>query len=114
MIDDKLYELQQAARRHPDPLAIWAVYALEYYINEAKKIAAYEITKLIHGEEEAKKSEEAAEALFGNGGNIDGIHIRGTVEIISDMITYCMNHDRSDSGIIKSIKKLIKYKEANL
>ena len=42
-------------------------------INEAKKIAAYEITKLIHGEEEAKKSEEAAEALFGNGGNIENM-----------------------------------------
>ena len=42
-------------------------------INEAKKIAAYEITKLIHGEEEAKKAEEAAEALFGNGGNIDNM-----------------------------------------
>ena len=40
-------------------------------INEAKKIAAYEITKLIHGEEEAKKAEEATEALFGNGGNIE-------------------------------------------
>ena len=42
-------------------------------INEAKKIAAYEITKLIHGEEEAKKAEEAADALFGNGGNIENM-----------------------------------------
>lgn len=42
-------------------------------INEAKKIAAYEITKLIHGEEEAIKTREAAEALFGNGGNIDNM-----------------------------------------
>lgn len=42
-------------------------------INEAKKVAAYEITKLIHGEEEAKKAEEAAEALFGNGGNIENM-----------------------------------------
>lgn len=39
-------------------------------INEAKKIAAYEITKLIHGEEEAIKARDAAEALFGNGGNL--------------------------------------------
>ncbi|MBQ9298443.1 MAG: tyrosine--tRNA ligase [Clostridia bacterium] len=37
-------------------------------INEAKKTAAFEITKLIHGEEEAIKAEQAAEALFnGNG-----------------------------------------------
>jgi tyrosyl-tRNA synthetase len=42
-------------------------------INEAKKIAAYEITKLIHGEEEAKKAQEAAEALFGNGGNLENM-----------------------------------------
>lgn len=42
-------------------------------INEAKKVAAFEITKLIHGEEEAEKAKEAAEALFGNGGNIDNM-----------------------------------------
>ncbi len=42
-------------------------------INEAKKVAAYEITKLIHGEEEAIKAREAAEALFGNGGNIENM-----------------------------------------
>ncbi len=42
-------------------------------INEAKRVAAYEITKLIHGEEEAKKAEEAANALFGNGGNIENM-----------------------------------------
>lgn len=42
-------------------------------INEAKKVAAFEITKLIHGEEEAIKARDAAEALFGNGGNIDNI-----------------------------------------
>ena len=42
-------------------------------INEAKKVAAFEITKLIHGEEEAIKAEEASNALFGNGGNIDSM-----------------------------------------
>jgi len=40
-------------------------------INEAKKVAAFEITKLIHGEEEARKAQEAAEALFGGSGNLD-------------------------------------------
>lgn len=35
-------------------------------INEAKKVAAFEITKLIHGEEEAIKAKEASEALFEN------------------------------------------------
>ena len=42
-------------------------------INEAKKVAAFEITKLIHGEEEAIKAAEAAEALFGNGGDISNM-----------------------------------------
>ncbi len=38
-------------------------------INEAKKIAAFEITKLIHGEEEAIKAKEASEALFEKNSN---------------------------------------------
>ena len=42
-------------------------------LNEAKKVAAYEITKLIHGAEEAKKAEEVTDALFGNGGNIENM-----------------------------------------
>ena len=42
-------------------------------INEAKKIAAYEITKLVHGEEEAKKAEEAANALFSGKGSLDNM-----------------------------------------
>ena len=42
-------------------------------INEAKKIAAFEITKLIHGEEEAIKAEQASSALFGNGGDIENM-----------------------------------------
>lgn len=37
-------------------------------INEAKKVLAYEVTKLVHGEEEAGKAKQAAEALFGGGG----------------------------------------------
>ncbi len=42
-------------------------------INEAKKIAAFEITKLIHGEDEAKKAEEASNALFNGTGNLDNM-----------------------------------------
>ena len=42
-------------------------------INEAKKIAAYEITKLIHGEEEAIKAKEATEALFEGKGSIENM-----------------------------------------
>ena len=39
-------------------------------INKAKKILAYEVTKLVHGEEEANKAKQAAEALFGGGGDL--------------------------------------------
>lgn len=39
-------------------------------INEAKKVLAYEVTKLVHGEAEAQKAAEAAAALFGGGGNM--------------------------------------------
>ena len=36
-------------------------------INEAKKVLAFECTKLVHGEEEATKAQQAASALFGGG-----------------------------------------------
>ena len=36
-------------------------------LNRAKEILAFELTKLVHGEEEAKKAEESAKALFGAG-----------------------------------------------
>ena len=38
-------------------------------INEAKEILAYELTKLVHGEEEADKAKAAAKALFVGGGD---------------------------------------------
>lgn len=40
-------------------------------INKAKEILAYEVTKLIHGEEEAVKAQNAAKALFCSGQNTD-------------------------------------------
>ena len=36
-------------------------------LNQAKEILAYELTSLVHGEEEAKKAEAGAKALFGGG-----------------------------------------------
>ena len=38
-------------------------------INRAKEVLAYEVTKLVHGEEEAEKAQAAAKALFSNGAN---------------------------------------------
>ena len=42
-------------------------------INEAKKVLAYEVTKLVHGEEEATKAAEASRALFGSGASVDNV-----------------------------------------
>ena len=47
-------------------------------INEAKKLLAYEVTKLVHGEEEADKAKSAAEALFGGGSDLSNVP---TIEI---------------------------------
>lgn len=47
-------------------------------INEAKKVLAFEVTKLIHGEDEAKKAQQAAESLFGGGCDLSNVP---TVEI---------------------------------
>ena len=38
-------------------------------LNQAKEILAYELTKMVHGEDEAEKAQAAARALFGGGGN---------------------------------------------
>ena len=42
-------------------------------LNKAKKILAYEVTKLVHGEEEANKAREAAEAIFSGSGLSDNM-----------------------------------------
>ena len=53
-------------------------------INEAKKIAAYQITKLIHGEEEANKAQEAAIAVFEGKGSLENMP---TVKIETEEIS---------------------------
>ena len=41
--------------------------------NELKKILAYEVTKIVHGEKLAKEAEEATKASFGQGGDVSGL-----------------------------------------
>lgn len=61
-------------------------------LNKAKKILAYEVTKLVHGEEEAEKCKSAAEAVFAGGGvsenmpttNIPDAVGRGILDIIAE------------------------------
>ncbi len=42
-------------------------------LNTAKEILAYELTKLVHGEEEAEKAQKAAKALFGGSADLDNM-----------------------------------------
>ena len=50
-------------------------------LNEAKEILAYELTKLVHGEEEAEKAKAASKALFAGGGDTEHIP---TTELTND------------------------------
>lgn len=52
-------------------------------LNTAKEILAYELTKLVHGEEEANKAQEAARALFSQGAAAD----MPTTELTADDLT---------------------------
>ena len=52
-------------------------------INTAKKVLAYEVTQLVHGQEAADKAQQAAEALFGGAGALDNAP---TVSISREMI----------------------------
>lgn len=52
-------------------------------LNTAKEILAYELTKLVHGEEEAEKAQTAARALFG-AGNMDDMPV---TEITAEDLT---------------------------
>ena len=57
-------------------------------IRNAKKIMAFEVTKLVHGEEEALKVKKASEEIFSNKGNSDNTE---TIEISQDVIVQGIN-----------------------
>ena len=50
-------------------------------LNEAKEILAYELTKLVHGQEEAEKAKAASKALFAGGGDTEHMP---TTELTND------------------------------
>jgi tyrosyl-tRNA synthetase len=52
-------------------------------LNQAKEILAFELTKLVHGEEEAAKAQESAKALFSSGNAAE----MPTVELTKDDLT---------------------------
>lgn len=64
-------------------------------LNQAKEILAYELTKLVHGEEEANKARESAKALFGGGGSLENVpsselsdadFVDGSIDIMSLLV----------------------------
>jgi len=68
-------------------------------INLAKKTLAFEVTKLIHGQEEAEKAQQAAEALFGGAGNLDNAP---TVSITPAMLDAKLIDVLTNFGIFSS------------
>lgn len=74
-------------------------------INQAKEVLAYEITKIVHGEEEAQKAQEAARSMFG--GNMDSADIPTTtytkqqfdagIDLITLMVDGGQASSRSDA-----------------
>lgn len=53
-------------------------------LNSAKEVLAYELTNLVHGEEEAKKAQEAAHAIFSGGANSANMP---TTQVEADSLT---------------------------
>ena len=53
-------------------------------LNQAKEILAFELTKLVHGEEEAVKAQEGAKALFASGNAADMPEVKLTDEDFND------------------------------
>ena len=75
-------------------------------LNTAKEILAYELTKLVHGEEEAEKAQSGARALFSGGGNtadMPAITITaddltdGSIDLISLLVKSELASSRSDA-----------------
>jgi len=91
-------------------------------LNRAKEILAYELTALVHGEEEAKKAEDAAKALFGAGGDsanmpttvlADADFENGGINILSLLVTTGLCPSRGEArrlvqqgGIVVDEKKV--------
>ena len=75
-------------------------------LNDAKEILAYELTKLVHGEEEASKAMEASKALFAGGGNLENMpstqltdedFADGSIDIMSVLVKAGMTQSRSEA-----------------
>lgn len=75
-------------------------------LNTAKEILAFELTKLVHGEEEAAKAQESARALFAGGGSLENMPVSeltaedftdGKIDLISVLVKAGLNPSRSEA-----------------
>ena len=75
-------------------------------LNEAKEILAFELTKLVHGEEEATKAKEASHALFKGAGSLENMPTvelekdafsEGNMDIMSVLVAAKLAESRSDA-----------------
>ena len=75
-------------------------------LNKAKEILAFELTKLVHGEEEAQKAKEASAALFAGNGNHENMPTTvlteedftdGSIDIMSVLVKAGMTTSRSEA-----------------
>ncbi|MBO4291067.1 MAG: tyrosine--tRNA ligase [Lachnospiraceae bacterium] len=75
-------------------------------LNTAKEILAFELTKLVHGEEEAQKAQESAKALFAGGGDLsnmpqynlqDGDFMDGKIDILGVLAASGLCASRSEA-----------------
>ena len=80
-LDDKLYELQKSCNRYKavDPLADWVLFAVVRHINTGRATKSF----------------------------IDSF-LAFPSDQFADLIKKCLNGDRSDDGIIKAVKRIIK------
>ena len=74
-------------------------------LNQAKEILAFELTKLVHGEAEAQKAQDAAKAIFSSGNAADMPSVTladtdftdGTIDILSLLVTSTLASSRSEA-----------------
>ncbi len=75
-------------------------------LNQAKEILAYELTNLVHGEEEAKKAQEASKALFAGGGSLENMptvtltddkFMDGSIDILGILVAAGLAASRSEA-----------------
>jgi hypothetical protein len=78
-IEKQLYQLQKACNRSSDPLANWVLYAISRHINTGRSTKAF-----------------------------DDAFCKLSDKQLDSLIIKCLNGDKSDNGIMKTVNKIIR------